>query len=245
MAAFLSETIKALPVAIITGIIAEFVTLFILRAIGKGEPLKAVKPIIWIAGIFRATVIVLYFITIFYLFSEKWAIGSMTTVIIIGFSILLIVAFGLRRFSRKRVVIVEIEQTDYSHVKRVIYLTFALALCVWAYDRFLPHYVSINCQYNVGTTCTIKGHVIKSNRYVRVLVRAASDNTWYTQQTPVIDEKGNWESVCVFRGQEGQAYKILALASTDSISLKQGDQVLSEQIPKNVRQSKVCTTKIK
>ena len=36
MAAFLGEMIKALPVAIITGIIAEFVTLLILKSLGKG-----------------------------------------------------------------------------------------------------------------------------------------------------------------------------------------------------------------
>jgi len=246
MSILLSDILKALPVAIISGIIAEFVTVMILKMINQGEPLKTVAPLIWISGIFRATVIALYFITLFYFFSEKWAIGSTTTVFIIIFSMFLIIGFGLRKFSSKqKIIIIERVPTNFGHITRVIYLTFTLSLCVWLVDRFSPHYVAIHCQENVGTTCTIRGKVTRSNRHVRILVRAASDNVWYTQQTPVVDEKGIWESVCVFRGQEGQVYKILAVASSDSIALEQGNQLLSEQIPKNVRLSSVCTTKIK
>jgi hypothetical protein len=243
----LLEFLKALPAAIVTGVIAELIAFRILYVIYKEEkPFPKESLRVWIIGIIRGAVIAFYFFGLIIFFNEKWAVTTTIAIIIIVVSVLLIVGFQFIRLRLGRTHKQKIrspERTDFTLFREVIYLAILLGLFIWMLDRFMPHYISFKCSREVDGKEAIKGLVVKSDWQVRVLVHTISDECWHVQKTPVADSKGHWQTECLFGGPGDEDFQILALASPDSLSMKLGDQVCPDQIPKNARRSEICLTR--
>jgi hypothetical protein len=241
MLTWIIENLSALVAATITSVIAEIIAFFILRKLNKEKSLLKEPFRIWIIGFFRGTVIALYFFLLIYFFTEKWAVSTATTIVVFAISTLVIIGYGFfpLRLSRAPNQAPSLSaRTDLAVFKEVVYLAVLLASLTWALDRFMPYYISFDCPSEVTKEEIVDGLIVKPDWKVRVLVHSIAEDRLWVQKIPLVDQKGTWRVSCLFGGEGGGVFEILALASPDSLALEVGDQVRPDQIPKTVRLSK-------
>jgi hypothetical protein len=212
-----------LLIAILAGVIANFLSLLFFRTRVRHPVLPSYVSSIW------SIVVVLYVVVALFLVEERWLMPVKYRVLVVTMSFLLILllTYLLRLMRRKP-------------WQELLIIFVIPAVLIYAVDPLFPRGITIECPPIVTDDATVKGLVSRENWKINVLVHPIKTPDWWVQQVPIPDQGRRWEARAVFGGSSGDQFEVLAIAIPEGSLFKEGEVIHPEQIPRSVFRSKIC-----
>ena len=230
----ISEILRFVILGIVTGTCANLLSVFISGRVKWKDAQSPKRELTY--DLSRSIIIAGYFIALVVFLQQKWIATASEVMFISAGSVIAILGFELIYVLAGQY----FKRMTPSPLREVAYLAAFLILLAWVIDKYVPHYVDIECPQLVDSSDIIEGRVINDRWNVRLLIHPIEGTSFFVQIPPVPDQKGVWRTACRFGGSGGQMFEVLAIASPDSIALDTGETLSAREIPQNVYRSSIC-----